>query len=99
VARQGFDDVVPRFPTVNGAPVPLPFYEQHQHGLVLTDALLGLFGDHPRPDLQAEVTSRWDLLEAAFAMHLPSDVLGTNEHTLYRLRHQERVDVTGHGQC
>lgn len=40
VARQGFTDVVPRFHTVNGDPIPLRFYEATASGLVLTDALL-----------------------------------------------------------
>jgi hypothetical protein len=94
VARQGFNDVVPGFHTVNGAPVPLPFYEQTLAGLVLTDALLELFGPAPRLDLQAEVASRWDLLEAAFAMHLPVEVLGTDAHMLYRTNGYERIDIT-----
>lgn len=94
VARQGFGDVVPRFHTVNGAPVPLTFYEQTATGLVLTDALLSLFSERLRPDLQSEVASRWDLVEAAFAMHLPVEVLGTNEHTFYRTNGYERVDIT-----
>jgi 5-methylcytosine-specific restriction endonuclease McrA len=95
VARQGFDDVVPRFHTVNGAPIPAPFYEATPTGLVLMDSLLDLFGDTARPDLQAEVASRWDLLEAAFAMRLPVEVLGTDEHMLYRTNGYERVDITG----
>jgi hypothetical protein len=108
VARQGFQDVLPRFHTVNSAPIPLPFYEQTSNGLVLTDVLLGLFAPAPRPDLQAEVASRWDLLEAAFAMHLPVEVLCTDEHMLYRTNGYERIDVTGtrpvlngyqHGLC
>lgn len=108
VAQQGFGDVLPRFHTVNGSAVPLQFYEHTSTGLVLTDALLGLFGAYPRPDLQAEVLSRWDLLEAAFAMHLPIEVLGTDEHMLYRSNGTRRIDITGtvpvlngyqNGQC
>jgi 5-methylcytosine-specific restriction endonuclease McrA len=95
VAQQGFDDVVPRFHVVNGIPVPLAFYEQTATGLVLTDALLGLFGSRPRPDLRAEVAGRWDLVEAAFAMRLPAEVLGTDEHMLYRTDGHARVDITG----
>lgn len=98
IARQGFGDVVPRFHTVNGAPVPQPFYEQTTSGLVLTDTLLSLFGERPRPDLQAEVASRWDLLEAAFAMHLPTEVLDADEQVLYRAsrtNRTDRVNITG----
>lgn len=95
VARQGFNDVVPRFHTVNGAPIPVPFYETTPNGLVLTDSLLALFSEAVRLDLQAEVVSRWDLLEAAFAMRLPVDVLGTDEQWLYRRCGYERVNITG----
>jgi 5-methylcytosine-specific restriction endonuclease McrA len=82
VARQGFTDVVPRF------------HEATPTGLVLTDNLLAVFR-RTRPDLQAEVVSRWDLLEAAFAMHLPVEVLGTDEHQLYRTNGYNRIDITG----
>lgn len=95
VARQGFNDVVPHFHTVNGAPISMSFYEATPNGLVLMDSLLALFGEDARRDLHAEVASRWDLLEAAFAMHLPVDVLGTDEHRLYRTNGYEQVDITG----
>jgi hypothetical protein len=94
VERQGFTDVVPRFHTVNGAPIPRPFYEVTNSGLVLTDGLLALFATE-QPMLRAEVASRWDLLEAAFAMHLPVEVLGTDAHMIYRSNGYERVDITG----
>lgn len=95
VAQQGFGDVVPRFHTVNGAPLTVQFYETTNQGLVLTDSLLTLFHETARVDLQREVASRWDLLEAAFAMHLPVEVLGTDAHMLYRTNGSERVDITG----
>lgn len=95
VEQQGFSDVVPRFHTVNGDPIPLRFYEATASGLVLTDALLATFQDNPQEALRAEAASRWDLLEAAFAMHLPVDVLGTDEHKLYRTTGYERIDITG----
>lgn len=94
VERQGFHDVVPRFHTVNGAPVPLTFYEATPGGLILTDALLNLFASYSRSDLQTEVTSRWDLVEAAFAMHMPVEVLGTDAHMFYRANGTARVDIT-----
>ncbi len=100
VARQGFGDVVPRFHTVNGASVAEPFYEATDHGLVLTDSLLTLFHgtgealERRRQMLQAEVASRWDMLEAAFTMHLPLEVLGTDAHMVYRTKGHDRVDIT-----
>jgi len=95
VERQGFSDVVPRFHVVNGAPVPLPFYKKISSGLVLTDNLLDMFSNNKDPLLHHEVTSRWDLLEAAFEMRLPVEVLGTDEHMLYRSNGYERVAITG----
>jgi len=95
VERQGFSDVVPRFHVVNGAPIPLAFYEKTATGLVLTDHLLRVFADTTDPLLRQEVTSRWDLLEAAFEMRLPVEVLGTDEHMIYRSVGYDRVDITG----
>jgi hypothetical protein len=95
VERQGFSDVVPRFHTVNRDPVPLRFYEATPTGLRLTDQLLSLFYEMRHDEMRAEVESRWDLLEAAFAMHLPVEVLGTDEHMLFRARGYERIDITG----
>ena len=95
VEREGFSDVVPRFHTVNRDPIPLRFYEATPKGLVLTDALLATVQGSIQEVLQAEAASRWDLLEAAFAMHLPVEVLGTDEHMLYRTTGYERIDITG----
>lgn len=95
VARQGFSDVVPRFHTVNGSPVPVPFYEATPSGLILADCLLSTFAGFTDPLLRAEVSSRWDLLEAAFEMRLPVEVLGTDEHMIYRSNGYDRVNITG----
>lgn len=46
-------------------------------------------------ELFAEAASRSYLLEAAFAMHLLVEVLGTDEHRLYRTTGHERIDITG----
>lgn len=94
VEKQGFTDVVPRFHTVNGAPIPRPFYEATPRGLILTDDLLALFVDE-QPMLRAEIASRWDLLEAAFEMRLPIEVLGTDAHMIFRSNGYERVNITG----
>ena len=95
VERQGFSDVVPRFHTVNRDPIPLRFYEATSTGLVLTDDLLATVAGSSQEALRAEAASRWDLLEAAFAMHLPVEVLGTDEHLLYRSSGYKRIKITG----
>lgn len=61
----------------------------------MTDALLATVQGNAQEVLRAEAASRWDLLEAAFAMHLPVEVLGTDEHMLYRTTGYERIDITG----
>lgn len=98
VEREGFSDVVPRFHTVNHDPIPLRYYEATPKGLILTDALLATVHGSPQEALHAEAASRWDLLEAAFAMHLPVEVLGTDEHMLYRTTGYERVTSTVRGR-
>jgi 5-methylcytosine-specific restriction endonuclease McrA len=95
VEKQGFNDVVPRFHTVNGAPIGTRFYEATPSGLTLTDDLLELFTDRADPILGSEVESRWDLLEAAFAMGLPTETLATDEESIFRKRAGERINVTG----
>lgn len=95
VARQGFNDVIPRFHTVNGAPIPLAFYEATGTSLVLTDDLLALFSDDHDSMLPSEVESRWSLLEAAFSMHLPTETLGVDDGTIYRSRGSRRTTITG----
>lgn len=63
--------------------------------MVLTDNRLSTVQGNIQEALHAEAASRWDLLEAAFAMHLPVEVPGTDEHMLYRATGYERVDITG----
>lgn len=94
VAREGFSDVVPRFHNVNGGAIPLKFYEATSEGLFLTDDLLTLFSKPLLSPLIPEVGSRWDLLEAAFEMKLPIDVLCTDEETIYRSNGRERINIT-----
>ncbi len=53
-------------------PIPLRFDEATSMGLVLTDARLSTVAGSSPEALQAEAASRWDLLEAAFAMYLPA---------------------------
>jgi hypothetical protein len=58
-----------------GDPIPLHFYETTSSGLVLPDSRLSTFQGSSQEILRAEAESRWDLLEAAFAMHLPVECL------------------------
>lgn len=71
------------------------FYEATPTGLVLTDALLATVQGNAKEVLRAEASSRSYLLEAAFAMHVPVEVLGTDEHMLYRASGYDRINITG----
>ena len=56
---------------------------------------VGTFQGSLQETLRAEAESRWELLAAAFAMHLPAEVLGTDEHLLYRSSGYKRINITG----
>ena len=88
-------DMVLGFHTVDCDPTLLRFDEATSNGLVVADARLSTIQGGVREALRAEAASRWDLLEAAFAMHLPAEVLGTDEHMLYHSRGYERITITG----
>ena len=70
VAREAFDDVVPRFQTIGTDKniVKNYFYEfNFGRDLTLTDELLGL-GEHDLSQLRDELDARWSLLEGAFTI-------------------------------
>jgi HNH endonuclease len=99
VERRGFSDVIERFHTVTYDAVPHAFYVEDKQGAVrkgihLTDNLLATFESTADPLFVSEVGSRWDLVEAAFQMRMPVEVLGTDEHMIYRARGHERVNIT-----
>nr|WP_255537884.1 HNH endonuclease [Motiliproteus sp. SC1-56] len=70
VSEDAFNDVVPRFQTI-GTDKQIAgslFYEAHfGKRLVLTDELLTI-SDTSFPELDSELTARWNLLEGAFAI-------------------------------
>ena len=88
-------NAVPRFHAVNRDPIPLRLYEAASTALVLTDDLLATVAGSSQEALRAEAARRWELLKAAFAMHLPAEGLGTDEHMLYHSRGYERIALAG----
>ena len=67
IARDGFNDVVPRFHTLSGESISQPFYEQLQYRIVLDDRLLEIASSRAVAELNSELESRWSLLETAFS--------------------------------
>jgi hypothetical protein len=94
VARDAFGDVIPRFHVVNGAPLPVRFYDDTTDGLVLTDNAFRVFTSSESGILRAELASRWDLLEAAFEMRRSEGALVNDVRQFYLSRGYQRTDIT-----
>lgn len=95
VGKQAFVDVIPRFHTVFERSVPTAFYEvQSDGGLLLTDAAFQVFETGTSTMLEAELASRWDLLETAFELQREPGSLANDIREIYLLRGYERKSVT-----
>ena len=95
VKNNAFGDVVPRFHTVNGEPIPVKFYEANKKGLILTDNIFTIFAGMNETSLIAEVESRWGLLEAAFQMKKGDAALINDIRQFYLASGYERKNITG----
>jgi 5-methylcytosine-specific restriction endonuclease McrA len=80
--KHGFNAVIDRFPNVGGAPVPVKFYEKDytkkRKGLVITDDLIKLKESIQFNNFDSEIEARWDLVETAWNLNLPSNLLNVN---------------------
>ena len=65
-SREAFDDVIPRFHTVDREQVPVPFYVIDGKDIVLTDAAADVWESRYAPALSQDIHARWDTLEAGF---------------------------------
>ncbi|MFD3165458.1 HNH endonuclease [Herpetosiphon sp. NSE202] len=90
VVRQAFDDVLPRFHTVGGQPLPVTFYQSTPHGIVLTDAIFHVPEKTDRQQLIEEIDGRWGLLESAFDQKRTQSTLINDIRTFYLQRGYER---------
>lgn len=93
--RLGFNNVIDCFHNVSGDEVGLPFYrdERQSHGrIVLTDHVHEL-ASAAGGDLAHEVEARWRLVETAWDLRLPPEVLEVGYDGEGRLH----VDVAGGG--
>lgn len=94
VAREGFNDVVPRFHTLPVVQLEKLFYVQDGYRLRIDDSLIGLAKSTAAPELQAELNSRWSLLETAFEPSYTPSELWTDSKEIYYGRSFKRRAVT-----
>lgn len=88
--------VLQKFHTVFNRPVPRPFYKftEDQRHLLLQDDLLEMFSDRQDQSLNAELDSRWDLLEHGFADFKRTESLDVDERLQYVRRREKRILLT-----
>ncbi|MFW6016354.1 MAG: HNH endonuclease [bacterium] len=94
VEKNAFNDVIPRFHVVNKDDIPIKFYEFNENKLILTDNTFKMLFENEDIKLQDEVTSRWDLLEAAFAMKRKNNNLINDIRKFYLKNGYDRQDIT-----
>ena len=80
--KLGFVNVVDAFHIVGRDSIPTKFYEKKytnkQKGLVITDELLQLKESVQFDNLDLEVDARWNLVETAWNLNLPSNLLNVD---------------------
>lgn len=97
-AKNGFKNVVPRFHNVKGG-LPFEFYEYNESAkrLVLSDRLYELQSDSGLL-LESEVEARWNLVETAWNVGIPVNLLEVkiddNGNELYIEGVDHRISVT-----
>ena len=101
--KLGFVNVVDAFHIVGRESVPTKFYEKNytnkQKGLVITDELLKLKESVQFNNLDSEIEARWNLVETAWNLNLPSNLLNVNydeEGEIFFIQNNKmrRVDIT-----
>ena len=77
--RLGFENVIDAFHVVGKGPVPVRFFEDERRGstrgIRITDELRELTLTAPAEGLAAETESRWRLVEKAWELNLPRNLL------------------------
>ena len=74
----GFVNVIDAFHNVHGSEVPKRFFEdarKTQQGIILTDEVFELFEPEHAIDLLDETEARWRLVETAWDMNLPKQLV------------------------
>jgi len=98
----GFNNVIDAFHVVNNGPVPQRFFvddRKSRKGITLTDTLLTLAGTTQATNLPVEVEARWRLVETAWSLSLPPQLLAVQYdaslESLFVEVPSARINITG----
>lgn len=94
VAKDAFNDVIPRFHTVNNEPLPVKFYRFDNNKLFLSDNVFEIFTNSMNEKVEHELHSRWDLLEAAFVIQRENYTLINDIRKFYIEKGYDRTNIT-----
>ncbi len=91
--------VAQKFHTLNGLPIPRPFYTLSDDGYSIqpNDSLFNVFADNQNKHLDNEMDSRWDCLEIGYSQMQQSFSLDVNlekEGEEYIINKEERKNLT-----
>lgn len=91
--------VAQKFHTLNGIPIPRPFYTLSDDGYSIqpNDSLFNVFADNQNQHLDNEMDSRWDCLEIGYSQMQQSFSLDVNlekEGEEYIINKEERKNLT-----
>lgn len=94
ISRNAFNDVIPRFHTVNKQQIDIQFYEFTGNKLILTDNAFKVLSQGNKSEINEELSSRWDLLEAAFMIKRENFELVNDKRQIYIEKGYERTNIT-----
>ncbi len=90
-----FNDVLPRFHTIDRVPVNTDFYfYDFIKGLTITDEAFQVLTSPNINNFISQLNTRWDLLEAAFEINKSSSQLQNDIRRFYLFNGYERTSVT-----
>lgn len=98
----GFENVIDAFHVVNNGPIPARFFvdeRKSKKGIILTDPLLTLAQTKQASNLALEVEARWRLVETAWSLALPPQMLvvqyDSNLESMFVETRSARTNITG----
>ena len=98
----GFNNVIDAFHVVNNGPIPERFFvddRKTRRGITLTDTLHALAGEPQAANLPVEAEARWRLVETAWSLGLPAQLLAVHYDPVLESLFVEipsaRINITG----